>query len=476
MRIKRKAKEPTRDESTKLRQRIADLERAENERMRAEEALRRNLEERLATEEMLRQRNQELALLNRASQVFSSSLELDQVLETVLEEIDRLLNVIGCSVWLLDRKTEELICQQATGSRRDTVRGWRLAPGEGIVGWVARSEESLIVPDTRADERHFKGLDQRTGLRVRSVLSTPLRVRQDVIGVLEVVDERANRFNETDLTLLEALAASAAIAIENAQLYDRVQRYAVEMGVRVAERTRELAEANERLKELDRLKSKFVSDVSHELRTPVANIMLYVNLLERGKPERRSHHLSVLKDQARRLASLIEDILSLSRLELGSDKVVFEAVDLNQVVEQVVTAHQLSAEAANLELTVEPGPDLPPVWAEHNQLSQVVTNLVTNAINYTPAGRVWVVTCLDSTRGQACLEVQDTGRGIEAEDLPHIFERFYRGQRVGGSHIPGTGLGLAIVKEILDLHGGDIEVETRVGEGSNFRVWLPLAR
>jgi len=467
-------KERALDELAELRQRVAALEQAESERKRAETALRRNLEERLEIEEVLRQRYQELALLNRASQVLSSSLDLDQVLVTVLEEVDHLLDVIGCSVWLIDRETGELVCQQATGPGRQTVRGWRLAPGEGIVGWVAHTGESLIVPDTGTDERHFKGLDRQTGLSVRSVLSVPLRVKQDMIGALEVVDERANRFNDTDLTLLEALAASAAIAIENARLYDQVESYAVEMGVRVAERTRELAEANEQLKELDRLKSKFVSDVSHELRTPVANIMLYLNLLKSGKPERRNHHLSVLKNQAQRLASLIEDILSLSRLELASDRVKFEAVDLNRVVEQVVTAHRLHAEAAGLELTVESGPDLPPVWAERNQLAQVITNLVSNAINYTPAGQVRVTTHLDAQRGQACLQVEDTGLGIEAEDLPHIFERFYRGQQVGGSNIPGTGLGLAIVKEILDLHDGEIEVQSQVGQGSRFKVWLPL--
>jgi hypothetical protein len=170
------------DELAELRQRIAALEQAENERKRAETALRRNLEERLEIEEVLRQRYQELALLNRASQVFSSSLDLDQVLVTVLEGVDRLLDVIGCSVWLIDRETGELVCQQATGPGRETVRGWRLAPGEGIIGWVAHNGESLIVPDTGADERHFKGLDRQTGLPVRSVLSVPLRVKQDVIA------------------------------------------------------------------------------------------------------------------------------------------------------------------------------------------------------------------------------------------------------------------------------------------------------
>jgi len=161
-------------------------------------------------------------------------------------------------------------------------------------------------------------------------------------------------------------------------------------------------------------------------------------------------------------------------LDLGGDKVEFAPVDLNNVVEQVVTAHQPRAELARLELVFEPGPALPPVRAERNQLSQVVTNLVGNAINYTDNGRVQVVTYLAPDRRQACLEVKDTGMGIEPEDMPHLYERFYRGQRIGSSNIPGTGLGLAIVKEIVNLHGGRIEVESRMDEGTSFRVWLPI--
>jgi signal transduction histidine kinase len=384
--------------------------------------------------------------------------------------------VVACSVWLIDSETDELVCHQATDPKSHIIRGWRLAPGEGLAGWVARTGESLTVPDARADERYFKGVDRETGLQLRSILTVPLMVKQNVIGVIQAVDTEVDRFDATDLTLLESLAASAAIAIENARLYDQVESYAVEMGARVAERTRELTEAYERLKELDLLKSKFVSDVSHELRTPVANIKLYLHLLERGKPENRSHHMDVLNDQCDRLVQLVEDILSLSRLELGKQgESEFTSVDLNAVIERAMAAHRPQAKAAGLELVFERGEGLSPVQAERNQLAQVVTNLVINAINYTPAGQVRVTTGLDRERKQVCLEVQDTGTGIKSEDMPYIFDRFYRGKDVGSSTIPGTGLGLAIVKEIVDLHGGSIDVESQEGEGSTFRVWLPLA-
>ncbi|HLF26290.1 MAG TPA: PAS domain S-box protein [Anaerolineae bacterium] len=228
-----------------------------------------------------------------------------------------------------------------------------------------------------------------------------------------------------------------------------------------------------RQKELERMRSKFVSDVSHELRTPVGNLKLYVDLLEHGKPNKRDHYMQVLKEQADRLVQLVEDILNLSRLELGAQKAQFVPVSLNPLAEQIILAYRASAELVGLRLIFTPGADLPAVQGESNQLAQVITNLIANAIHYTAHGQIEVST--HATAGQVCLEVRDTGNGIEPQDMPHLFERFYRGKHVGQSDKPGSGLGLAIVKEIVDLHGGRIEAESTVGQGSIFRVYLPPA-
>jgi len=183
-----------------------------------------DITQRKRAEEALRRRNRELALLRRAGRMLSSTLDLDQVLVTVLKEVRRLLDVVACSIWLIEQATEELVCRQATGPQSEIVRGWRLGPGEGLAGWVAQSGESLIMPDVRTDERHFKGVDEQTGLQLRSILSVPLRVKKKVIGVLQVMDEKANRFGAKDARLLEPLAAAAAVAIENARLYQETDR------------------------------------------------------------------------------------------------------------------------------------------------------------------------------------------------------------------------------------------------------------
>ncbi len=187
-------------------------------------AIGQELAERRRAEQALQRRSRELALLHRADQAFSSTLDLDQVLVTVLEEVRRLLGAAACSVWLLDPATDELVCWQVTDPGGETVRGWRLAPGTGVAGWVAAQGESLIVPDTRADGRYFAGVDEATGLELRSILAVPLSFKGSVIGVIEVVDTATERFTPVDLALMERLAASAVIAIENARLFGEAQR------------------------------------------------------------------------------------------------------------------------------------------------------------------------------------------------------------------------------------------------------------
>jgi two-component system NtrC family sensor kinase len=200
----------------RIEERTAELAKA-NVELRAE------IIERKRAEKALQQRNRELALLNRAGQAINSTLTLDRVLATLLEEVRRLMKVVACSVWLIDPDTDELVCQQATGPQNEMVRGWRLAPGEGIAGWTVRSGESQIVPDTHTEEHYFEGVDQTTGFALRSILSVPLRVKENIIGVLQAVDTKVGRFSSADLTLLAPLAAAAAIAIENARLHEQAR-------------------------------------------------------------------------------------------------------------------------------------------------------------------------------------------------------------------------------------------------------------
>jgi signal transduction histidine kinase/DNA-binding response OmpR family regulator len=422
--------------------------------------------QRKRAEEALQRRNRELALLNHASQALSSTLDLDQVLVTVMGEVRRLLDVVASSVWLIDPETDELICWEATGLQSEVVRGWRLAPGEGIAGWVAQSGESLIVPDTRVDERHFKGVDQKAGLALRSILSVPLRVKQDVIGVLQVVDAEPDRLNPADLTLVESLAATAAIAIENARLFATEQQ-----------RAAALARILEQQQELDRLKSEFIQNVSHELRTPLALARGYAELLDSGElgelqPDQRKP-VAVIARRVRMLTKLVDNINAI--LEVKTQEMRKEPVDLADLVHTVLNDFQITAEQRELILEAKVAPDLSPVLGDPTNLRRVLDNLLDNALKFTPAGgRVTVR--LRREGADVILEVADTGAGIPTDQLERVFDCFYQVDGSVTRRYGGTGLGLALVQEIVEVHGGTVSLRSVVGEGSTFRVTLPLGQ
>ncbi len=238
-----------------------------------------------------------------------------------------------------------------------------------------------------------------------------------------------------------------------------------------------------RLQEVDRLKSDFVSHVSHELRTPMSNIKLYLSLLKRGKTEKYDSYMVIVEREAQRLERLISDLLDISRIDYARRTATLERLsaremlDINPIIEQVIVNHTPQARLRQITLRQKLAAELPQVLANRDQIIQVLTNLVGNAIVYTLEGgevevrshaqhavpdQQWVV-----------MEVSDSGVGISNEDQAHIFERFFRGTTPGTLNPPGTGLGLAITKEIVELHHGFIEVNSNIGQGSTFRVYLP---
>jgi signal transduction histidine kinase len=247
-----------------------------------------------------------------------------------------------------------------------------------------------------------------------------------------------------------------------------------ELDQRVAIRTQELADANQRLTELDRLKSKFVSDVSHELRTPIGNISMYLEMIEHGKPEKTKQYLEILKEDSRRLIKLVTNTLDLSRLETGHVEAEYTPINLNDICKKVTLSHNLRANAQGLTLHFSPSTEMPLTNGNSDQITQVAANLVSNAINYTSKGGVKLATFYDLDQNEVGFLVQDTGIGISPEDKKHLFERFYRGDRVSQSSIPGTGLGLAICQEIVSHHNGRIEVQSEENVGSVFKVFLPI--
>ena len=204
--------------------------------------------------EALKHRNRELDLISQSFLAINSSLELDRVLSKILEAIKNLFGVVGSSIWLKDQNTGEVVCRQAAGLQRNVVKGWRLAPGEGIAGWVSTYGDSVILPDTREDMRHFGKVADTMQVELRSIISVPMRVKGTVIGALQVVDKQVDRFDQSHGTVLEALADASATAIENAQLFEQAKREIAERRwaeKKLKKNERELQDKSTALKEVN---------------------------------------------------------------------------------------------------------------------------------------------------------------------------------------------------------------------------------
>jgi PAS domain S-box-containing protein len=232
-----------------------------------------------------------------------------------------------------------------------------------------------------------------------------------------------------------------------------------------------------RFKDLDRARSRFITNISHELRTPVANMKLYVHLLRKGmSAEKTERYMEVVSEQVERLEHLIQDILEMTGLDSGQAINAWEPVSLPTVISDAVTRYQSQAEAADLALIAMPvPPDLPAVKGDQSRLAQSLGELVENAVIFTPTGgRVIIEAEAVEEGGQrwVTVAVRDTGPGISPQEQERVFVRFYRGSLAESGHVPGTGLGLSFVEEIMRAHGGRVTVDSEEGQGSTFTLWL----
>ncbi len=237
-------------------------------------------------------------------------------------------------------------------------------------------------------------------------------------------------------------------------------------------------DAVERLNEVDRAKTDFVSTVSHELRTPITSVLGYTQMLQRGSggglSERQARLLARVESNGLRLQSLIEDLLTLSRIEGGTFRLQDAPVDLREVVLRSSEATETQREHRELDWSVEPGATPVVVSGDEDQLDRAVINLLTNAVKFTPDGGS-VRVRLTTEGDLALVTVEDTGIGISEGEQSRLWDRFFRSLDAQRRAIPGTGLGLSIVRTIVHGHGGTIGVESRAGSGSTFSIRLPLA-
>jgi len=413
----------------------------------------------------IRQRVEELTTLNKISQAVTSTLDLQETLTLITDHTTRLLGVAATSVALYDESNDDLRFAAASGEGSDYVVGMRIAIGQGIAGWVFQQGQPVMVPDTSKDTRWFGGFDTDSGFKTRSILCVPLQTKGQTIGAIEAMNKESGPFDAEDLRLLTSMAAPAATAIENAQLYDRLRQ-----GMR------KLGETQAQLVQSARLAAvgELAAGVAHEINNPLTSIIGFTRLLlEDLSPEHAMRpDLETIDREAARTRQIVRALLDFART---SDPVLVPT-DLNGLVEEAVMLVCTRSVLAKISLEKDLAL-LPPVMLDTNQIKQVLVNLLNNGVQAMPdGGRLTIATRLTERevdgvyRQMVAVYVSDSGLGIAPEDLERIFDPFFTTKEVG----QGTGLGLSVSYSITEKHNGRIEVESVPEEGSTFTLLLPV--
>jgi len=397
----------------------------------------------------------ELAILHSAAIATADSTSLDEALHKVAQAVYDALGDVSVAVMLIKPDSDDLILRAGLGYTNSDLEAIQVKIGQGVTGWVAQTGQAALVPDVNTDFRYV-----RFAADVRSELCVPLRTGSRVVGVLNVESRQLDAFTERDLQLLTTLSHNLTIIVENIRLLEEVRA------------------ANDRLKELDRLKSQFLANMSHELRTPLNAIIGFSELISDGlagpTTSEQADYLNNINTSGRHLLALINDILDLSKIQAGRMTLERRRLTVTGLVAEVQSIIAPLTARKQQQFNLHIMPNLPQIEVDPLRIKQVLINLLGNSSKFTPEGGQ---VTLRVTRIEADLllfSVSDTGRGIPPADQATIFEEFRQAQDAADRE-EGTGLGLAIAQHLIELHGGRIWVESsgQPGLGSTFYFTLP---
>ena len=447
----------------------------------------------LTPEALAEQRLAELITLNELGLVVSSTLDRDELIERALQAVTRHLRFDRALIMLVDPARNVLTDGRSIGGSSEMAA--RIAELElpvdledGLLSRIARSDGPLLFRDVDQDtdeaNREFARL-----LEVSSFLGTPLVTKGRTVGILAVDNRLTGRdVMPGDGPLLYTVGSLLAGGLENARLYAELEE---QKGV--LERTADLVEARQAAEAATEAKSRFLSNVSHELRTPLTSVVGFSKLIskrltdvvypaigpnEDPKLERAmrqvTDNLAIIVEEGERLTALINETLDLAKIEAGRVDWRSEPVDVGDVITRAsaATASLLRPDSGP-KLVIEVEPDLPSITGDRDRLIQVVINLISNAVKFTPEGSITIVAWHEPEGGWVQVAVSDTGIGIAGADLDKVFEPFAQSAQ-GTTAIRGTGLGLPICREIVEHHGGRLWLQSRVGAGSTFQFTLPI--
>jgi len=422
------------------------------------------------------------ALINTITSAIRSSLDPQDIFAAITQQLGQALQVDGCVLSLWTEEDEFVQCVglydsfQHSENLRDSPTQASAAPDNNsssknhlsppklpysqasiqenpILQQMLQTHEPVVIGNVSHSPSDVQGFDLPLNMPARSLMFVPLLADGKCIGSITLHEgKKVRRWLSSDIDLAKAVAAQAAIAVQQSYLYQKTRQQA------------------ERLLELDKQKTEFFQNISHEFRTPITLIQGPLeSAVAAGEGLSYSQSAIALRN-SRRLLRLVNQLLDLQRLNAGRMQPSFHPCDLAEFVTQIVESFRPYCEKKRLHLVTQLD-ECSPVYLDMEKFDKVVYNLLSNAMKFTPEGGTISVR-LKSERDRCILQVQDTGIGIVKEQIPHLFERFRQAEGSANRSYEGSGLGLALVKELVELHGGQVTVESVYGQGTTFSLWL----
>lgn len=375
------------------------------------------------------------------SQDLASTLDLNSLLMKIVVLAKNISAAEDASILLNDPKSHTLHFRASTNQSIVDLSEKMEVPFDSIAGWTATHKKPLLVDDVNEDVRFYQKVDQTLSYRTKSILAVPLIIKEELIGVLEVINKKQGKFREQDIETLSILSAQAAIAITNARLFEQTD---------------------------------LVAELVHEIRTPLTSINTITHLLQQEnlKAETQEKLIETIQNETSRLSEMLSAFLEIARLESGRSDFVKIHFNFWELLQECIIMTMPAAHEKNLQFTIDSGKKELMILADRKKIKQVLLNLISNAINYSEkGGKIWLN--ISEKSDTVIVEIGDDGKGIAEGDKPHIFTKFFR-SKTTQSHSVGTGLGLAICKKIIEGHQGQIWFESEMGKGSRFYFSLPL--
>jgi signal transduction histidine kinase len=403
---------------------------------------------------------EELKALGEVSRAVNSTLDLQTVLSTIVTKAVQLSGTEAGAIYVYSKRRQDFRLRATYGMSEELIRALRSQASHLIdtaLGDAVRKREPMQIADLR-EEPHSPVHDIILKAGYRGLLIVPLLRPGQIVGALVVRRRAPGEFPKPTIDLLTTFAEQSVLAIQNARLFGEIE-----------EKSRQIEIAS-------RHKSQFLANMSHELRTPLNSVLGFTEMLADGLygelPARARAALEKVQNNGRHLLGLINDVLDLSKIEAGQLTLALDDYAITQVVNSVVTGTDSLARAKGLALKAEVAPGLPIGRGDERRLTQVLFNVVGNAIKFTDAGSVEITA--KAADGFFEVAVRDTGPGIAPENQARIFEEFQQIDASSTRTKGGTGLGLAISRRIVEMHGGAIAVESELGKGSTFRIVVPV--